>query len=116
MQKPDWLVFTQVTTKRAEGNWNADTPCYNSEVDKLEGCGREMSKNLQDVRACAREKGHGFVPPEGINYVKTGTAPPPPHPGVYPCPSLGKGFGENRTFCTLSAKPCLVLPETCNSA
>lgn len=75
-------MFTQVTTKRAEGNWNADTPCYNSEVDKLEGCGREMSKNLQDVRACAREKGHGFVPPEGINYVKTGNphwcTPAPP--------------------------------------
>ena len=68
----------QVTTKRAEGNWNEETPCYNSSVEKLEGCGREMVKNLMDVRACARERGHGYVPPEGINHVRTGTLLLPP--------------------------------------
>lgn len=86
----------QVTTKRAEVNWNADTPCYDSEVDKLEGCGREISKNLLDVRGCAREKGHGFVPPEGINKVKTGTHwfDPPPLPAT-PRPSPGNSLSLN---------------------
>ena len=68
------VLQLQVTTNRSQVDWNAETPCWDFPVNKLDKCGTEITKNLLNVRECAESK--GFVPPlnHRINVVRTGTS------------------------------------------
>ena len=88
----------QVTTSRAFSAWNTQTPCWNTDVARLDGCGPQTRTNLQDVRKCAFEKGRGYEPPaEGINQVSTGILPPllPRPPSCLPYSWTGRTLQEH---------------------
>ena len=101
-----------MTTSRALSGWNAQTPCWDTDVSRLDGCGPQTRTNLQDVRKCAWKR--GYAPPaEGINQVSTGTDPPPLFPTPPSPPCCLPQFWAGKTL--QEHLPCQSAQLTCGS-